>query len=44
MVILCEVIIVETVPAKLRELVKKLKSERLESAIKEDALWGLHGK
>lgn len=28
----------------VRELIKKLKSERLESAIKEDILWGLHEK
>jgi len=28
----------------IRELVKKLKLEQLESAIKEDVAWGLYGK
>ena len=34
----------ELIRDAVRELIKKLKSERLESAIKEDVLWGLHGK
>lgn len=34
----------ELIRDAVRELIKKLKSERLESAIKEDILWGLHGK
>lgn len=28
----------------VRALIKKLKAERLESAIQEDILWGLHGR
>lgn len=28
----------------VRDLIKKIKAERLEAAIKEDVLWGLHGK
>ncbi|MBS3097614.1 ribbon-helix-helix protein, CopG family [Candidatus Woesearchaeota archaeon] len=34
----------ELIRDAVRELIKKLKAERLESAIKEDVLWGLHGK
>jgi putative addiction module CopG family antidote len=34
----------EVIRDAVRELVKKLKAERLESAIKEDVLWGLYGK
>ena len=34
----------ELIRDAIRELVKKLKAERLESAIKEDVLWGLYGK
>jgi len=34
----------ELIRDAVRELIKKLKAERLESAIKEDILWGLHGK
>lgn len=34
----------ELIRDAVRELVKKLKAERLESAIKEDILWGLHGR
>lgn len=34
----------ELIRDAVRELIKKLKAERLESAIKEDTLWGLHGK
>jgi len=33
----------ELIRDAVRELIKKLKAERLESAIKEDVLWGLHG-
>ncbi len=28
----------------LREMIKKMKAERLEAAIKEDVHWGLYGK
>jgi len=34
----------ELIRDAVRELIRKLKAERLESAIKEDVLWGLHGK
>jgi|TARA_Y100000310_G_C20053275_1_gene521567 Arc/MetJ-type ribon-helix-helix transcriptional regulator len=34
----------ELIRDAVRNLIKKLKAERLESAIKEDVLWGLHGK
>jgi len=34
----------ELVRDAIRELIKKLKLERLASAIKEDIAWGLHGK
>ncbi len=34
----------ELIRDAVRELVKRLKAERLESAIKEDILWGLYGK
>ncbi|MBI4143284.1 ribbon-helix-helix protein, CopG family [Candidatus Woesearchaeota archaeon] len=34
----------ELIRDAVRELIKKLKAERLESAIKEDILWGLHGR
>jgi len=34
----------ELIRDAVRELIKKLKAERLESAIKNDILWGLHGK
>ena len=33
----------EAIRDAIRELVKKLKTERLEQAIKEDVKWGLHG-
>jgi len=28
----------------IREMIKKMKAERIEAAIKEDVTWGLHGK
>jgi Arc/MetJ-type ribon-helix-helix transcriptional regulator len=34
----------EMIRDALRDLIRKMKSERLESAIKEDVMWGLHGK
>ena len=34
----------ELIRDAVRELIRKLKAERLESAIKDDILWGLHGK
>ena len=34
----------ELVRDAIRELIKKLKLERLENAIKEDINWGIHGK
>lgn len=34
----------ELIRDAVRELVKKLKVERLASAIKEDIAWGLYGK
>lgn len=34
----------ELIRDAIRELVKKLKIERLENAIKEDINWGLYGK
>ena len=34
----------ELIRDAVRKLIKKLKAEHLESAIKEDVLWGLHGK
>ena len=34
----------ELIRDAVRELIRKLKAERLESAIKNDILWGLHGK
>lgn len=34
----------ELIRDAVRELITKLKVVRLESAIKEDVLWGLHGK
>lgn len=34
----------ELIRNAVRELVKKLKSEQLELAIKEDITWGLYGK
>ena len=34
----------ELIRDAVRELIRKLKSQRLEAAIKEDVLWGLHGK
>jgi Arc/MetJ-type ribon-helix-helix transcriptional regulator len=34
----------ELIRDAVREIVKKLKTERLEAAIKEDVAWGLHGK
>ena len=33
----------ELIRDAIRDLIKKIKGERLESAIKEDVLWGLHG-
>ena len=30
--------------AALRDLIRKNKAQRLETAIKEDVMWGLHGK
>jgi len=34
----------EMIRDALRDLIKKMKAERLESAVKEDILWGLHAK
>ncbi len=34
----------EMIRDALRDLIKKMKAERLESAIKDDVMWGLHGK
>ncbi|MBI2663783.1 hypothetical protein HYX10_00385 [Candidatus Woesearchaeota archaeon] len=34
----------ELIRDAVRLLIRKSKSDRLESAIKEDILWGLHGK
>jgi len=34
----------ELIRDALREMIKKLKAERLASAIKEDITWGLYGK
>jgi len=34
----------ELIRDAVRDLIKRIKAERLESAIKEDVLWGLHGK
>lgn len=34
----------ELIRDALRDLIKKLKAERLEAAIKEDIEWGLYGK
>ncbi len=34
----------ELIRDAIRELIKKLKVERLASAIKEDVAWGLYGK
>ncbi|MBS3080499.1 ribbon-helix-helix protein, CopG family [Candidatus Pacearchaeota archaeon] len=33
----------ELIRDAVRGLIKKLKSERLETTIKDDVLWGLHG-
>ena len=34
----------EVIRDAVRDLIKKLKAERLEAAIKEDIEWGLYGK
>lgn len=34
----------ELVRDAIRELIRKTKAERLEASIKEDVIWGLHGK
>ena len=34
----------ELIRDAVREMVKRLKADRLEAAIKEDIRWGLHGK
>ena len=34
----------ELIRAAVREMIKKMKAERLEAAIKEDVKWGLYGK
>ena len=34
----------ELIRDAVRDLIRKVKSQRLEAAIKEDVLWGLHGK
>lgn len=34
----------ELIRDAVRELIRKIKAERLESAIKEDVEWGLYGK
>ena len=34
----------ELIRDAVREIVQKMKAERLEKAIKEDVSWGLHGK
>ena len=34
----------ELIRDAVREMVRKLKAERLEAAIKEDVKWGLYGK
>jgi len=34
----------ELIRDALREMIRKLKAERLEAAIKEDVQWGLYGK
>ncbi len=34
----------ELIRDAVREMVRKLKADRLEAAIKEDIRWGLHGK
>ena len=34
----------ELIRDAIRDMVRKIKVERLESAIKEDVYWGLHGK
>lgn len=34
----------ELIRDAIRDTIKKLKAERLESAIKEDVKWGLYGK
>jgi Arc/MetJ-type ribon-helix-helix transcriptional regulator len=34
----------ELIRNAIRDMIKKLKAERLEAAIKDDVRWGLHGK
>ena len=34
----------EMIRDALRDLIRKMKAQRLEAAIKEDVMWGLHGK
>lgn len=34
----------ELIRDAIRELIRKVKAQRLETAIKEDVLWGLRGK
>jgi len=34
----------EMIRDALRDLIRKMKAQRLETAIKEDVMWGLHGK
>jgi len=34
----------ELIRDAVRELIRKIKAQRLETSIKEDVTWGLHGK
>lgn len=34
----------ELIRDAVRELIRKIKAQRLETSIKEDIIWGLHGK